>query len=536
MEYLNSKVAQKLLEIINIDIDFNTIKESIESHPYSFKLISIIDTFNDLGIDNIALKLPNSDFEKIKELPLPLIVHISDSEEDSALVVVKNLSNNIVEYYSAAYGNMSETWETFKAKWSGITLLAFKENYIPTKNEASNNKAKLNTIFTTLVYSMLLLSLCGLAWVISIESNSLAIMFLLSLKIIGLTISILLLKHQHEKGNSFVDKICSSGNSASDCNKVLDNNESKLLGIFDWSELGFIYFFGGFLLILFGSYYDFYNVSKILGFLNIFTLIFSMYSVWFQYYKVKSWCYFCLFTLLIFWSEFFCLNYIISYHSLFFSLNFITLCVYLLSFSIAVLSVSYVVTNLKKNTQLTDKNIELNRVKFNKSIIDFSWQNSKKLDTISSIGLKLLDHENATQNLTIVTNPTCNPCAKTHKKLESYLKGTYNNLDINIIFSTPMHNTDSNRYKVTRKMIQIHKQKGTKIALQALDEWFNDNEKDFEKWNKKFVVEDIDVSDTMTEHYNWCVSSDISYTPTIVLNGVEIPAIYTVSDVKHFID
>jgi Thioredoxin len=267
-------------------------------------------------------------------------------------------------------------------------------------------------------------------------------------------------------------------------------------------------------------------------------LLFSIYSVWFQYYKVKSWCYFCLIILLIFWSECIFINYgeTINYGSFLLSLNVRSILVFAFSFTMAITIVTYVVLNLKKEHQLFEKNNELNRIKFNKTIMDFSWGNSRKIIPLKDDVLKLLNNANAIQTLTIVTNPTCAPCANTHKKLESYLKGAYSNLNINIIFSTPMNDINSTRYKVTKKILQIFKQKGSVIAIQALETWFNDNKKDFDKWDKEFIVENCEVSDMMTTHLNWCIANKIKYTPTIILNGVEIPDIYTVSDVKHFLD
>ena len=79
---------------------------------------------------------------------------------------------------------------------------------------------------------------------------------LVILKIVGVTITILLLEHTYKKGIfvSFVARICtpsSSDEKDSGCNKVIENENSKLFGLFSWSDLGFIYFAGSILLILY---------------------------------------------------------------------------------------------------------------------------------------------------------------------------------------------------------------------------------------------------------------------------------------------
>ena len=166
MEYTNSKTVRELLSILKIDISFNRIKETIESHPYSLKLVSLMDAFDEWGIDNIALELPKSDFERIKELPFPFIAHISDSEEDSNLVVVKSLVNQQIEYYNPLLGNIVEQWADFKNKWSGILLLAFNKNN-GTINQKEIQSEDLKTKIQKLILnSALIFSILGVCWII----------------------------------------------------------------------------------------------------------------------------------------------------------------------------------------------------------------------------------------------------------------------------------------------------------------------------------------------------------------------------------
>lgn len=76
-----------------------------------------------------------------------------------------------------------------------------------------------------------------------------------------------------------------------------------------------------------------------------------------------------------------------------------------------------------------------------------------------------------------------------------------------------------------------------KLALQALTAWYAYGKKDFSKWKKDFVNGSVDsnlaVDDVILKHINWVKEVRIKKTPTIFVNGKELPEEYSISDLKY---
>ena len=74
-----------------------------------------------------------------------------------------------------------------------------------------------------------------------------------------------------------------------DCNNILTSEYSQLLGIISWAEIGFSYFVFNLLVILLNP-----SWVRYLCIMNLFTLPYTFWSIWYQKYKMKTWCILCL--------------------------------------------------------------------------------------------------------------------------------------------------------------------------------------------------------------------------------------------------
>ena len=70
----------------------------------------------------------------------------------------------------------------------------------------------------------------------------------------------------------------------------------------------------------------------------------------------------------------------------------------------------------------------------------------------------------------------------------------------------------------------------------AMADWYEQKEKNFEEWKKKYpapVLNDI-VHDNLKQHLNWCQLTEITSTPTILVDGYKLPYPYVLNDLKYF--
>lgn len=141
------------------------------------------------------------------------------------------------------------------------------------------------------------------------------------------------------------------------------------------------------------------------------------------------------------------------------------------------------------------------------------------LDEMDSIILGNVEAENI---ITIVSSPTCEPCSEAHKVLDQWLSER-DNFKLQLIFSVTNEDFDSST-KVAR---HLHKLKYTDInaAKDAIHEWYEHKYKDFETWMEAYPAKDeIDSSSVIEKHTDWCKITNVKNTPTIFLNGYQLPA------------
>ena len=99
-----------------------------------------------------------------------------------------------------------------------------------------------------------------------------------------------------------IQVLCQPG-SKRDCNAILSSKAAKVFEGLTWSEVGFFYFAGTWLLLLFGGRSPF--VWQILALLNIVSLPYTVYSIYYQARVAKKWCVLCCTIQALLWLEFF---------------------------------------------------------------------------------------------------------------------------------------------------------------------------------------------------------------------------------------
>jgi uncharacterized membrane protein/protein-disulfide isomerase len=521
-------VLRTFLEAMKINPSSMSFAKSLNNHPDPYSLIAISDILNEKSIKNSTFLFPELERDKLLELPTPFISQTTEG----GFIVVKKITDSFVEYYSSIIGEMKEDWSAFNTQCTGVALLAFPEES-PIKQKL-NFSALLEFIgkhFSKVLIFIFSFALIGIGFSFYNLFSNWALIGLLLCKSIGLIITIFLFLFEYKQTNSLVHDVCNA--TKTDCNKVLNDKNAKLFGVISWSDLGLIYFMGSLLTLLMnqGKIYDSLNA---LFLLNAPCLLFSFYSIWFQVYKAKEACIFCLSIIAIFWIEFFLF---LSFFDFNFHFDFQHLTILpslILGFTLPV-SFIYVFKLLwEKHNDWDNLKVQLNGIKFNEKVIKTLREGQKERFAFDNQAFCIFGDKNAENSLTLVTNPGCGPCAKQHEKLEHYMNGCYEDLKINIIFSIgQFYNLpDSEIYKITKRIAAIYKHQGAKNTLNCLDDWYISN-MPFEEFMAKYPVENENAADLLSSHYDWCEKNNIQYTPTILFNDRELPKHYEIEDIKY---
>lgn len=122
------------------------------------------------------------------------------------------------------------------------------------------------------------------------------------IKLGGVITTILLLIQGIDDKNPLLQKIC-NGADNKNCNAILSSNAANLSAYLSWSEVGFFYFSGTWLVILFES--NHIALLQMLASFNLVSLPYTIYSIYFQWRIAKQWCTLCCIVQVILWSEFF---------------------------------------------------------------------------------------------------------------------------------------------------------------------------------------------------------------------------------------
>ena len=110
----------------------------------------------------------------------------------------------------------------------------------------------------------------------------------------------MLLMKEYEINIPLAEKLCHISKTIN-CNSVLNDKAAMVFGPVGWADIGMIYFTGSLLVILqdnFPTWNGFLIAASALS------LPYTIFSVWYQGYKLKKWCPFCIMVQVILVAEF----------------------------------------------------------------------------------------------------------------------------------------------------------------------------------------------------------------------------------------
>lgn len=506
-----------LLSKLNVKHSSSGIKHYAEHVPFSDGMYGLRTFLYIYGIKNRCFKL--TDKSQIKKLVGIRIVRIN-----SQLFIINNIDSDadIVIISNKPGHKQCFTWQEFLQKWDGIVTIANASKKSIEHNYVENTRKDTLQLIKSVVF---LTSLILLLYCISspnLSNFNVSVCCILLLQLAGVGICILLLQ-QDLNIPSTITKILCGLTKQSNCNTVTKSNGSNLLGIVKLSEMGFSYFVVNFILIIIKPELI-YDIS-IFSFCGV---AFSNWSIFYQKFVIKQWCILCLSILVLIWIQAgISIIVIVDWHSLSYSIrNIITIgCLYC-CISLFVNKYMAILYNRNINKSIVKQMYDL---KFDDKVI-YSFESEAEIfntepEYCSSLTFGSTD---APYQITVFSNPYCNPCADMHHRLKALPGDTVAITYVLGFFSKELS-------KINRYIIAFYIRFGDEKTWDMLSEWYDHGKEKGESFFKSYQLNPYsqEVENEFNKQLSWIKDDRLKGTPTILINGKELVPPYEVEEFMH---
>lgn len=516
-------IVMQLLKLLKVPVTDSAVKQILTSHPDYPSLLSISDALKNWGIPNNAYQIGADD---LMELPTPFIAHVR--VEYGKFVIVKEVNAQSVLLINDLKKEVKVEKDNFLNVFTGQILIPERlANTGDPEYARSRRKEVLDSMRLPFVLGGIVLVLLGL-----IVFNTSYISdftwqsgLITTFKITGTIISILLLIQSIDSDNPFIRKIC-TGKKAS-CTAILATRSAKVFGgELSWSEVGFFYFAGTLLLYLFNT--SSVPLLMILTVLNILSLPYTVYSIYYQAIVAKKWCVLCCAVQVLLWLEFIpLLSYLSFNHGL---PNMAEWSNLLLLFLIPILLWVFAKPFLTLAYQVKPLTEQLNEFKYNEALFHALLTNQHLYQLPEEPDCITFGSKDASRVITLVTNTFCKSCGEAHQTLARWLANG-DDFQFQVVFAP---NVQSDM--LAKHFLSLKSNKETPVVSEAFRDWYKSENRDYSLWASKYPVNiEPDIESNIGRMAAWCAVIGLDHTPTILIDGYKLPRPYQLDDIRLFI-
>jgi thiol-disulfide isomerase/thioredoxin len=515
-----------LFKYLKVSIDPNIVIDELEKHPDYPSMLAVSDVLTALNVSNTAFR---ADFEMLGELSAPFLVNVNTNGGE--FVVITKIDAKHV-YFSDERKEVNKvSVENFKSEFAGVVLIAEPDSGLIKNRGLLSSAYKFKPAVLTAGCLLILLTLLyNSGYFVSLNW---ATVLLSVVKTAGLIVSVLLLIQSVDSNNPLIQVLCQDGGKT-DCNAILSSKAAKVFDGLTWSEVGFFYFAGTWLLLQFGGSAG-TGVLTVLAMLNFVSLPYTVYSVYYQARMAKKWCVLCCAIQALLWLEFIPLA--INAFTTHFYLDMEGYKMARLTF-VCLLSpvVLWLILRplLFKLQQLKPLKEQLRKFKYNSELFNQALTAQPQFKQPDENWSIVLGKPEASNIITMVSNPYCPPCAKMHKLLNDIIDQN-GDVQARIVFTA--ENTEEDpQTQVTRHLMALNALLDKTQVKHALHDWYEQKQKNYDAWAKAYPVELVE-----TEYYKldaqrtWCEMAEVAFTPTMLINGHLLPPVYQFSDLKYML-
>ncbi len=536
-------VAKHYVQALKLQVTQTTLKESLEQNAYYPSLYSLSKVFDKFNLANEAYTV---DEESLNRFEPPFITYCSEQNTGKDFVLVTEITGSTVSYIADGNKPKQVNREDFVKQWQKIVFVAEagvnsgEADYKAKVKIKKSKKQKQALSYAGVAF------LTGLMIFPLIYNASTAYLLAAStitvIKLLGLAATVLLLIYEIDKTNSFVKSICTAGKQTN-CDAVINSRAGKILGM-SWAEAGFFYFASTTMFLLFPGLAFVYKLPW-LAIAGTLAAPYIVFSIYYQWQVVKKWCPLCLavqavllmeltWAFINFWSN--------KNPSLQSSLTSSAIPPPWEGIGEAVfcLLLPFSLWYLLKPLLLAAKaapgyNAAYKRLLYNPEIFNGLLQQQPAAPGgWQQLGINI-GNPDAANTIIKVCNPYCGPCAKVHPVLEEIIKHN-KDMQVKVIF-TATNNENDPGAKPVKHLLAVAAKENKQLTEQALDDWYLPEKKDYDAFAAKYPMngefqEQVGKLDMMKA---WCEEAEITFTPTIFINGRRLPETYSIDELKNIL-
>ena len=354
-------------------------------------------------------------------------------------------------------------------------------------------------------------------------SDSTIYPLLFATKAVGIAASVFLVLHEFKVHTRIADKICGFS-SGVDCDGVLSSDASRIFGNINLADAGIIYFTSTLLYIL-GT--PVVNQLWLLALASAASLIFPVYSIYYQGFRLRKWCPFCLVVQFVLIAEFIILVPLLGLISISLVDVLRLAAFFALVTSVWVLYKSY----FELSGDFDNEHYSYLRFKTNPGIFKFLLQENGYADIPETPGSLVFGNPDAEVKVTAFLSLSCNPCAAAFKEIKALLDNT-DKVRIKIVLSI---SPDERSQKLAAGYIyNLYNTEGKEKALEFLQRWYSGSNKVKNAFLKSLQGGFPEIEKTAKSNAELFEKVRIPGTPTVFVNGYRFPRQYKVNDIEYF--
>ena len=261
-------------------------------------------------------------------------------------------------------------------------------------------------------------------------------------------------------------------------------------------------------------------------------LPYSVWSVWYQKFRVKQWCALCLIVQVLFYCIF--ITNLLSGFIQKPESNWINLTVIVIVYILPFCLISFLLPIVSKSHQISYLKHEFNKLKMDSHVFIGLLHAKDKYDVEGTSQLTF-GNPKAKKQITIISNPHCEPCGITHEKVDKLLDHLKeDDICVRFIFINFNNDVVKNSGKFLIAAYLNNNQEATK---EIYKKWFTKERYVIDKTYAKygFNLNAENVLREQCKHEQWSEQNKMYQTPTVLLNGYILPDIYDIEDIRFLI-
>ena len=469
----------------------------------------------DYDISTYGIKFNN---KETAELTFPCLLVIGGQ-----FVVATDYHDGYITY--DYYGNKNTVQiEKFNGVWTGEALVCEEVPLkIEEKDYRRNRIQEIIDIFSNMIPILLPLIIASIIFFHRSPTSGIIKYADLLINLFGLTICYFLLEKQIKGASEFGDRLCSFFHKVS-CNFILDDEKAKIFG-YTWSEIGMAYFMTRLIC---------WSMQPLLelpcSMINLFAIPFSIWCIIYQFRKNMI-CTLCMCVQTSIWCTaiLHIIYYVTSTDEFHVDLLFMIVCSSM--YILGVIIVNRVVLAIVLNVKLQNSISLARSLKSDKDVFHLILHKQHKVEVPDTKKYTQYGSDKAKYVVTILTNPYCSHCADIHERIKKLLRSIEDKIAIQYVFEAFL---DAQK-RACKLLIASHQQLNREDNHELLDMWFHKKNTNINFYVEKYHLDlDLDdVDDTLNYYHHWRMSTQLTATPTLFINGYLLPKEFEVEDLLY---